>query len=65
MQKCAFCAGENIEINAGGLRLCARCRDQLCALNPEEKRYDWYVRAVSRARNAGKGAALSLRRGAR
>lgn len=49
MQKCAFCAEDGLEISAGGLRLCARCRDQLCALEPGEQRYFWYVRAVSRA----------------
>ena len=62
MQKCAFCAERDVEISAGGLCLCARCRDQLCALEPGEKRYFWYVRAVGRALWAEKETALPEKR---
>ena len=49
MSGCAFCAEGNVELSAGGLCLCALCRDQLCALCPEDPRYFWYARAVRRA----------------
>ena len=58
MPKCVFCADLSA---AGGFCLCARCRDQLCALRPEDPRYFWYARAVRRAlaRHIGKGAAYA------
>ena len=60
MSNCAFCAEKRVEISAGGLGLCARCRDQLCALRPEDPCYFWYARAVRRAlaQSDGKGAAV-------
>lgn len=67
MSKCAFCAEKRVEISAGGLGLCARCRDQLCALRPEDPRYFWYARAVRRALipSVGESTALAEKCGAR
>ena len=65
MSKCAFCAEKRVEISAGGVGLCARCRDQLCALRPEDPCYFWYARAIRRALWAEKAAALPEKCGAR
>ncbi len=62
MRKCAFCAEKSVELNAGGLCLCVRCREQLCALEPGEKRYFWYVRAVGRALRTKKAAVMERER---
>lgn len=50
MEKCMLCAREDDGIRLGSMPLCACCHGQLCALRPEEGRYWWYVRAMSRAR---------------
>ena len=55
----AFCAERNVELSAGGLCLCARCRDHLCALRPEDPRYFWYARAVRRALIPSAGGSMA------
>lgn len=49
MQQCVLCHRDTGEQSA--LALCASCRGQICALRPQEGRYLWYVRALSRARS--------------
>ena len=67
MSKCAFCADSGAAGQTAGFYLCARCRDQLCALRPEDPRYFWYARAVRRALmpSAGESMALTEKCGAR
>ena len=43
---CSFCGCSDVTMKAGGLRLCGPCRSALCAVQPGDKRYAWFMSAV-------------------
>lgn len=45
---CSFCHAP-ATLRAGKLCLCGKCRRRLLALDPAERTYDWFVRAVREA----------------
>lgn len=53
MRLCSFCglrpAGA---LAVGRLRLCGACCRELCAVEPGDPRYPWFLSAVSRCRAA-------------
>ena len=45
MSKCCLC-GRKVPFHSRYFPLCAGCMDQVVALRPELKNYDWFVRAL-------------------